>query len=88
VTDYREWPDWATKQALALGNRKMNLWKDAYFDLERQALANEGQLTQIGYPFDAIVLAKMKCDAAGDDPHLFMRYFGESFAELEKSRVH
>lgn len=84
--DYREWPEWASKEAVALGNRE-DLWKNAYADSGQQALAHEGQMSQLGYPFDAIVLAKFKCDAAGDDPHLFMRYLSESFEHLEKLRA-
>jgi hypothetical protein len=79
--DYREWPQWAIREAQALSKRT-DLWKDEFTDPHDQALANEGQFHQLGYPFDMITLAKMKCDAAGDNPHLFMKHFTQATLKL------
>src|SRR4051812_31378478 len=79
---YMSWPKWAADEAQKTSDIRP-MWKELYSDLESQALAHEGQFTQFAYPFDDVMLAKLKCEAASDDPKLFFRYMSEAFNTIE-----
>ena len=66
------WTTAEVEKALAAGREP--LWKNSYESIHEKALANEGQCTQLAYPFKHIRLAKKLCAESNDDPKLFFRY--------------